>query len=294
MEPKDRVFFLKLFSSAVVGAVVGAVNALPEEGILAFLLVNFISGSIMLLSSREARQLGPYKVYRDFLVTTFLVYVLVWTLAMNSIWGWPVILACPREPGPHPLYRVEVSSPLGPVEITPIPPGESISGYNAVYVVQSEDSREVFLGAYGPASSGVSLGDVSAELTSDGIVVSAVFLVTPGINELDWGNVTLGVSKAYVESEWLVGEVLLGGSTSFSCGSLPARMSLEPSEEGAVLTISIGPSAGESLNLSGTPLSSKASLVILSGGDLYLFEASKRTGVRTIRVDEFTYLVIGG
>ncbi|HDI86649.1 MAG TPA: hypothetical protein ENF83_04505 [Candidatus Korarchaeota archaeon] len=124
--------------------------------------------------------------------------------------------------------------------------------------------------------------------------MSAVFRLAPGFNELDWGNVTLGVSRAYVESEWFVGEVFLGGSLNFSCGLLPARMSLEPSEEGAVLTVSVGPAGGESLNLSGTPLSSKASMVALSGGELYLYETSKRTGVRTVRIDESTYLIVGG
>ena len=291
---KTMIFYTKIAVSLIAGLIAGAIGISGIVGIAFFILTFFLSTALFLTLKRDTiLNLGFYKIYREGIGSSFIAFLLTWSIATSLTLGQPTIYLATSSIGPHPICYSNG---------TPVPPSfrPLNSTFNAVYVVKLSENKtwKIMLGVYSEYEDKVIL-----ELPKCSVIYlksnnTIELSTTISLEELTQNRTRWGIKFAKEDS--IIFAVYEG-----------TRVRLE---EGRTLTIELRGDAstylvymtlypdhlqieteflkveGNSLNLTGTPFSDTICFICLRDNQIYAFESHIYT-YRTIGFED-EYLVL--
>ncbi len=145
MDPKNKVFSLKIALAIIVGMVSGILNLSPAEGLSLYVLAFFLSVPMSLKAwGSKLGDMGLTKIYREGAGSSFLALLMFWIISLNLLGGGPTILFVKAHNNSG-IYNLEFrNGTLAPPNLT------GLSGYNCVNLTLSNSKVEAaYLGLCG-------------------------------------------------------------------------------------------------------------------------------------------------
>ena len=281
MPLKDTLFWLKFFALSAAGLIAGLFSMSAVEGLTLFFFTDVLVGVAFLTWKKEAiSSLGLYKAFREFFMTSFLAFLLMWTLALNFTSGGVALYLASPTPGVQ--------------ELRPVVPKEGFP-YNSILVVEvTEDGITAALGTCAPIDEGtVALPNVSASASEAGIILTLEGTIAEG-GVLDRGwikveftNDTIKVSLAGGGST----TIPVGGSASISLDGYEVQLTSSETPRGASIKVVLGPLPLADEDYVGTGLGAVISHTRIVGGKFCVFSPNVHQFKRTVRVGD-AYVVV--
>ncbi len=283
MTLKDSLFWLKLSLSSLAGLLAGVAGLSATEGLTLFFFTDIAAGTALLTWRREAvSEVGVYKAYREFFMTSFLAFFLLWTLSLNvAAGGVAIYLASPVE---------------GVQELRPVVPRDGFP-YNALWILNSTDETYTALvGSCAPMGEAANLENLTASAGPSGITLVVEAPVEEGSpTALGWANLTYenGTVTLRLPGDGGI-ELRVGEERTAELGGHPLRVRTSPAGPAAArVEVEVGPLPAQSSDLSGGPLGALVSRIFVEGDRYCVFEPGPATFKRTLRVDG-AYVLIRG
>lgn len=283
MTLKDSLFWLKLSLASLTGIIAGLIGLSATEGLTLFFFTDVAAGTAFLTWKKGAvSEMGIYKAYREFLVTSFLAYFLLWTLTLNfTAGGVALYLAAPS---------------IGIQELRPVIPSENFP-YNALWILNTTDETYTALvGSCAPQSKVVRLRNLTVSLGGEGITLRTTVTVLRGSSVgLGWANVTYQNETVELDVKGL-GKLSLGVGEEVSADFGGHRLVAESLSVGpgrVNVTITVGPIPAETADFSAEKLGAMISRVSVEENRYCVFEPETRTFKRTLRIGD-AYVVVRG
>ncbi|MGC8931952.1 MAG: EMC6 family protein [Candidatus Methanodesulfokora sp.] len=111
MDERETLFFIKVALSCLLGIIAGIFKISASLGISIFIFLLFLIGFLYFNSGRK--ELGLYSVYREGIGTSFLGFILIWSLFLTIAGGGITIYAVEANgTGIYPLVKVTGPSAL--------------------------------------------------------------------------------------------------------------------------------------------------------------------------------------
>lgn len=283
MTLKDSLFWLKLSLASLTGIIAGLIGLSATEGLTLFFFADVAAGTAFLTWKKEAiSEMGIYKAYREFFMTSFLAYFLLWTLALNlTTGGVALYLAAPTA---------------GVQELSPVITSENFP-YNVLWILNTTDETyTALIGSCAPRSEVARLRNLTASPGGAGLTLrTTVTVIQGGSVGLGWVNVTYENETVSLDVIGL-GRLSLGVgeevSADFGGYPLVAR-SLSVGPGRVNVTIAVGPIPAETADFSAEKLGALISRVLVEENRYCVFEPGARTFKRTLRVGD-AYVVVRG
>ncbi len=283
MTLKDSLFWLKLSLASLTGIIAGLIGLSATEGLTLFFFTDVSAGTAFLTWKKGAiSEVGIYKAYREFFMTSFLAYFLLWTLTLNlTAGGVALYLAAPTA---------------GVQELRPIIPSENFP-YNVLWMLNiTDETYTALIGSCAPRSDMARLRNLTASLGGGGLTLRTTVTVPQGSSVgLGWVNVTY-------QNETVALDVIGLGRLTLGVGEeVPADLggyplvveSLSVGLGRVNVTITVGPIPAETANFSAEKLGALISRVLVEENRYCVFEPETRTFKRTLRIGD-AYVVVRG
>ncbi len=281
MPLKDSLFWLKFLALSAAGLIAGFVNLSAVEGLTLFFFTDIVVGVAFLTWKKEAiSNLGLYKAFREFFMTSFLAFLLMWTLALNLTSGGVALYLANPAPGVQ--------------ELRPVVPRQGFP-YNSILVIEvTEDGITAALGACASVDGGtIQLPNVTASATEGGILLTLEeALVEGGMLDKGWikfelANRTIKVTLPTGESTTLA----VGESASIALEGYDLRLSSSESPSGATVKAVLGPIPLADADYVETGLGTVISYTRIVNGRFCVFSPDVDQFKRTVRVED-AYVVM--
>ncbi len=283
MTLKDSLFWLKLSLASLTGIIAGLLGLSATEGLTLFFFTDVAAGTAFLTWRRGAiSEVGIYKAYREFFMTSFLAFFLLWTLALNlTTGGVALYLAAPNT---------------GVQELRPVVPSENFP-YNVIWIINTTDETyTAFIGSCAPRPGVARLQNLTASLGEEGLTLRLTVTVFQGSSvSAGWVNVTYQNETIELDVVGL-GRLSLGvgEATSANFDGYPLEAESSSVGPGKVnVTIAVGPIPAETANFTAEKLAALISRLLVEENRYCVFEPGARTFKRTLRIGD-AYVVIKG
>ncbi|MDK2465019.1 MAG: hypothetical protein QI223_09645 [Candidatus Korarchaeota archaeon] len=283
MTLKDSLFWLKLSLASLTGIISGLIGLSATEGLTLFFFTDIAAGTAFLTWKKGAvSEVGVYKAYREFFMTSFLAYFLLWTLTLNlTAGGLALYLAAPAA---------------GVQELRPVIPSENFP-YNVLWILNTTDETyTALIGSCAPRSDMARLRNLAASLGGEGLTLRTTVTVLQGSSVgLGWVNVTYQNETVALDVIGLDRLTLgVGEEASADLGEYPlVAESLSVGLGRVNVTITVGPIPAETADFSAEKLGALISRVLVEENRYCVFEPETRTFKRTLRIGD-AYVVVRG
>ncbi len=286
MDPKNKVFSLKIVLAIIVGTVSGILNLSPAEGLSLYIFTFFLAVPISLKAwGSELGDMGLMKIYREGAGSSFLALLMFWTISLTLFGGGPVIL----------FVNTNYSSGVYNLEFrngTAVPPNlTELSGYNCINLSLS-NSKVVaaYLGICGIGEGKYLMRDILVSVRGDSISIqmnssaydvkdnNAIAVLLKGVN--------LSVKENYLIINGI--KIKDGESSKVTINSTEFNVRFKNYR---IILFSQEVSVDE---ISSTPLGNLLEVIKAKKGYNVFDKRVARFKERTIRINERAYVIVKG